>query len=112
MVLGKLIREVEDKIGLPKLAEVAEVLKSLDERKLRIVKAVLNDVSKIKGSPEELAMVVALVKYITDADMEHLNAVRDITANLVKVVKYLPKDAIKELPLKEIAQEVKKAMGG
>jgi len=47
---------------------------------------------------------------IVQADMEHLQAVKEITANLVKLVRLLPKDALSQLPLGEIAEEIRKGM--
>lgn len=103
-----LLKSFEEKFGLPPLIQVSEVLKALDEKKLRLVKQILDSVDKIKGGPDELQMALELVGIIVNADMEHLTAIRDITANLVKLVKFLPKEGLKQLPLKELIEEVKK----
>lgn len=101
-------REIEKKFGLPPLTEVASVLKALpDEKKLRLVKGVIDSAAKVKGSPEELKTLLELIKIIVTASPEQISAVKDITANLVKLAKYLPKD-LKQLPLKEIVEEVRK----
>ena len=86
---------------------VSEALSNLDQAKLRLVKSVLAEAGKVKGSPEELPMVLDLIRLITATNMEQLTAVRDILANLAKLVKLLPKD-LKQLPLKEIIEEVKR----
>lgn len=102
------LRKIEQSFGLPPLTQVSEVIRSLpDEKKLRLVKQVLDSATKVKGSPEELRMVLDLIRLITATNMEQLTAVRDILANLAKLVKLLPKD-LKQLPLKEIIEEVKK----
>lgn len=109
--LDKLRKDIESTVGLPKLSEVADTLRSLpDEKKLRLVKAIINDIGRVKGSPEELALAYSLIKTIAEADMEHLQAVKEITANLVKLVRLLPKDALGKLPLGEIAEEIRKRM--
>lgn len=111
MVMPKFLRDVEEKMGLPKLTDAAQILKNLpDEKRLKQIRAIINDIGKIKGSPDELAMAVALVKFIVEADMEHLNAVKDITGNLVKLMRYLPKDTLIQLPLGEIVEEIRKAL--
>lgn len=111
MVLKGILKDIEEKAGLPKLTEVADTLRNLpDEKRLRQLRAIITDVGRVKGSPEELALAVAMIKLIVEADAEHLKAVKDITGNLVKLARLLPKDAIRELPLGEIAQEIKKRM--
>jgi len=94
--------------ALKTLRGVSEALTSLDQPKLRLLKSTLDSVAKVKGSPEELQMVLEIIRLIVSADIERLTTVRDITANLVKLVRYLPKEALKELPLKEIAEEIRK----
>jgi len=108
--LEKLRRDIESTIGLPKLGNVADTLKNLpDEKTLRLVKVIISDISRVKGSPEELALAYGLIKEIAEADMEHLQAVKDITANLVKLLRLLPKDMLK-LPLAEIVEEIRQRM--
>lgn len=110
MVL-KAIRDLEKGLGLPKLSEAAEILRNLpDEKTLRQVKAIISEIGRVKGSEEELAMALALIKYIVEADMEHLNAVKKITGNLVKLSRLLPKDALSKLPVGEIIEEIKKSL--
>ena len=110
--LNKLRKDIESTVGLPKLSDVADTLRSLpDEKKLRLLKAIINDIGRVKGSPEELALAYSLIKTIVEANMEHLQAVKEITANLVKLVRLLPKDALRQLPLGEIAEEIRKRMG-
>lgn len=107
----KIIREVEKSFGLPKLGEAAEVLKNLpDEARLKQVKGILAEVGKLKSGPEELGMALALIKLIVEADMEHLNAIRDITHNILKLSRLLPKDALNKLPIGEMIAEVRKSM--
>lgn len=104
-----LLKSFEEKFGLPSLIQVSDVLKALpDEKKLRLVKQILDSVDKIKGGPDELQMALELVGVIVNADMEHLTAIRDITANLVKLARFLPKEGLKQLPLKELIEEVRK----
>lgn len=94
--------------ALKTLRAVSEALSGLDRAKIRQVKSILTEVARVKGSPEELQMVLELIRLITSANMEQLNAVREITANLVKLAKLLPKEGLAGLPLKEIVEEVRK----
>ncbi len=105
------LRGLETKAGLPKLTEVSDIMKNMPgEKTLGQLRAIIKDIGKIKGSPDELAMAVALLKLIVEADMEHLNAIKDITGNLVKLMKFLPKDALSQFPLGEVLAEIKKSV--
>lgn len=105
-----LIKQIEEKLGLPSLTSVSEVLKNLpDEKKLRLVKQILDSAVKVKGGPEELETLLEVIRLISGASLEQLTAIRDITANLVKLARLLPKDlSLDKLPLGEIVSELKK----
>lgn len=96
--------------ALKTMRGVSEAFTSLDKEKLRLVRSVLTEVGKVKGSPEELEAFLEIMRLITTAPLEQLTAVRDIAANLVKLGKLLPKDmSLQALPLKEIIEEVRKS---
>lgn len=102
------LRAFEKKLGLPSLKEVSQTLQNVpEEKKLRLVKQVLDSAAKVKGSPEELQMVLELINLITSASMEQLIAIKGITANLVKLAKLLPKEGLSQLPLREIVAELR-----
>jgi len=94
--------------ALKTIRGVSEALSTLDQPKLRLLKSTLDSVAKVKGSPQELDMVLELIRLIVSADMEKIVAVRDIVTNLVKLVRYLPKEALAALPIKEIVGEIRK----
>lgn len=97
---------------LPKLTEIRDILKNLpDENKLRLFKAITGDIVRIKGGPEELAAVYALIQLIANASMERLQAVKDITGNLAALLRHIPKGMLANLPIKEISEEIRKAIG-
>lgn len=104
------MRQIEQKLGLPPLIQVSDVLKNLpDERKLRLVKQILDSAVKVKGGPEELETLLQVIRLISSASVEQLTAIRDITANLLKLVRLLPKGmSLDKLPLEEIVSELKK----
>ncbi|GAH43513.1 unnamed protein product, partial [marine sediment metagenome] len=94
--------------ALKAVREVSEALTSLDRAKLRLVRSVIAEVGKVKGSPEELGTFLELIRLITSCDIERLKDINSITSNLVKLVKLLPKDmSLQALPLKEIIAEVR-----
>ena len=94
--------------ALKTLKGVSEALTSVDQAKLRQVKSVLDTAAKVKGSPEELSMVLDLIRLIAGINMEQLTAIRDIMVNLTKLVRLLPSGGLKTLPIQEILEEMKK----
>lgn len=107
--MASILKQLEEKLGLPSLLQVSDVLKHLpDESKLRLVKQILDSAGKVKGSPKELETLLELIRLITSADIEQLNAVREIISNVLKLVRYLPKEALKQLPVKEVMEEIRK----
>jgi len=104
-----IMKQIEEKLGLPSLTQVSDVLKNLpDEPKLRLVKQILDSAGKVKSSPQELEALLELIRLISSADMEQLNAIKSITSNLLKLIKYFPKEALKQLPIMEIIEEMRK----
>ncbi len=111
--LKNIKKVLDDTFGSPDEAlktirAVSEALSGLDPAKMRQVKAILADVGKVKGSPEELQTLLEVIRLITSADMEQLNAIRTITDNVIKLSKLIPKEGLAGLPLKEIIEEVRK----
>jgi len=102
---------LEKAFNLPSLKNVSDTLRNLpDERRLRQLKQILGSAAKVKGSPEELQILLELIRLIVTADTEKLTAVKDITSNILKLVKYLPQEALKGLPLKEIVEEIRREL--
>lgn len=93
------------------LKEISQALSSMDNEKLKLLQLVLDSAAGMRGSPEELKALLELIKLITSASLEQLTAVKDITSNIAKVVQNLPKEGLKSLPIKEIAEEFKKLSG-
>lgn len=94
--------------ALRTIRAASEAMATLDTAKLRLVRSVLESANRVKGSPEELQMVLEVLNLIARVDMEKLTAIKDITANLLKLAKFLPKEGLKQFPLKEIVEEIRK----
>jgi hypothetical protein len=85
---------------------ISEALSALDAQKLRLLRSVLDAAAKVKGSPGELEIFLEVIRLITSASMEQLTAIRDILTNLSKILKYLPREKLGGLPIKEIISEI------
>jgi len=107
------LKDLGAKLGLPDLGEVASVLKNLpDEPRLKLVRLIIKDMERVKGTPEDLQAFLALVRVIGEVDMARLNAIRDITKNLAKLVGALPKDLLKDLPVADMVGEFRRQLAG
>ncbi len=103
----------DDTVGPPGEAlkavrDISTALTTVDEAKLRLLKTLIDSVGRVRGSPEELQLFLEVMRLVSSCTMEQLEAVRDITANLVKLVRYLPKGGLDALPIKDIMREMKK----
>ena len=103
-----MVNKLAEALGLPNLERVTEVLKNIpDESRLRLVRGILVDVSKMRQSAEELSLVVEIVRLIAGMPQEKVEAVRDTVQGLTKLVKILPKD-LTALPIRELLGEFRK----
>lgn len=102
------LKRLGEAIGLPDVADVKEVLQNLpDEKRLRLVRDIVSTVERLKAGEGELQAVFGMVSIIATVEPERLESVKEITNNLVKITKALPPDFLANLPIKEIAEEIK-----
>jgi uncharacterized protein Yka (UPF0111/DUF47 family) len=113
---------------LPKFSEIKETinqaniaLQALDEKKLNTVKSIIADVVKLQaqGGSQGLTSFSQVMQMIATIPPEKLDKVAEIVSdvsdtavNIQKMVKMLPPDALKQLPVADIVEGVKKAITG
>lgn len=113
---------------LPKLSEMKETLsqvnslmQSLDDKKLSILKSITSDIVKLQalGGNQGLGAFSQVMTMIAAVPPEKLDKVacivadiRDTALNIQKLVKMLPPDVMKSLPIEDLVGEVKKAVTG
>jgi hypothetical protein len=103
-----ILENIEKKLGLPPLEDISKVLQKIpDERRLKLLKQVLDSAYKVKGSEEELAVVAKLVDVIAGVPTEKLVVLRDILKELNKLSRALPKEALSQLPLSDLLSRLK-----
>jgi hypothetical protein len=124
MVMGR----VEKALGLPKLSEMSKSLeavdsltKNLDMPRLRALKSITDNLVQLQAQGGQQGMQVfgTAMQMLAGTPTDKLDKVAKITddiretANVIqKIVKALPVEALKNLPLDELAGEIKKAMKG
>ncbi len=122
MVMSKL----EHKLGLPPLSQIKDsvaqvnaLLQNLDDKRLQGVKHITDNLVKLQSQGGEggLRLFADVVRLISNTPMEKLEAVDKIIAQasdtsraVERIIKCLPKDMLDSLSLKDIAEEVKKAV--
>ncbi|MDD5510439.1 MAG: hypothetical protein PHI12_06500 [Dehalococcoidales bacterium] len=128
MVMGRLQKVVEEVAGLPKLSEASAmldrldtVLKSLDEPRLKVLRGVTDNLVKLQaqGGPQGMQVFAAAMQVLANTPADRIDKVVKITEDIretamavQKIVKSLPMDALKSLPINELAEGIKKAMKG
>jgi N-acetyl-beta-hexosaminidase len=103
------------------LNQVNSLLQSLDEKKLNTVRAIVADVVKLQaqGGSQGMATFAQVMNLIAAVPPEKLDKVAcivsdisDTAVTIQKFIKMLPPEYLKQLPIKELAEEVKKAVMG
>jgi len=101
MVMQKgrsLLAEVENKLGLPPLSRVAEVLdKFPDVRQLHSVKEVLVAADAISRYVPELDKVVMLIREINSMPIEKLEKLEKLLKRIERIMKNAPQDLVEFL---------------
>jgi len=96
MEKGKdLLSEFENKLGLPKLSRVAEVLEKFpDEKQLRLIKEVLVAAERISQNAPELDKVVMLIQEINSMPVDKLDKLEKLLKRIEKIMKHAPQDLL------------------
>jgi len=96
MEKGKdLLSEFENKLGLPKLSRVAEVLEKFpDEKQLRLIKEVLVAAENISQGAPELDKVLTLIREINSIPIDKLEKIEKLLKRIEKIVRTAPQDLL------------------
>ena len=89
------------------LTDLSNAIASIDQAKLREVKAMLGSMGNVQLDVDQLRLVVELVRMFCTLDIEKIKEARQLVANILQVVKALPKD----LPFGEIVGSLKELKG-
>ncbi len=99
MQSGKsLLTEVEKKLGLPRLSQVADSLEKFpDAKQLRLIKDVLVAAEKVSQSAPELDKVVMLIREINSMPVDKLEKLEKVLKRIEGIMKKAPQDLIEFL---------------
>ena len=90
-----LLAEVENKLGLPPLSRVGEVLdKFPDARQLRLIKDVLVAAEAVSRNAPELDKVAMLIREINSMPIEKLEKLEKLLKRIDKIMKNAPQDLV------------------
>jgi hypothetical protein len=89
------------------LTELSNAIASVDQAKIKEVKAMLGSMGNVQLDVDQLRLVVELVRMFGTLDIEKIKEARQLVANIFQVVKALPKD----LPVDEIVSSLKELKG-
>jgi hypothetical protein len=121
-----MLQRVEKKLGLPSLTEMGDtlkhvdsIIKSMDDNRLRILRDITNNLVRLQaqGGDRGIEMFAEVMQVIADTPPEKLDKVRAIivdirdTANAIqRIIRLLPVDSLKKLPVGDLVSEIRKAM--
>lgn len=101
MVMGRgkgLIAQLEEKLGLPPLSQVAEGLQKFpDLPRLRLIKNILETCERLSQTSPELEKVVALVNLIADTPTDKLEKLEKVLKQANKLVSHAPNELLEFL---------------
>lgn len=99
MERGKgLLAEVERKLGLPPLSQVAETLQKFpDMPRLRLIKSILEDCERLSRTAPELEKIVTLVNLIADIPTDKLEKLEKVLKQANKLVAQAPNELLEFL---------------
>jgi hypothetical protein len=93
-----LLAEVENKLGLPPLSQMAGVLdKFPDARQLRLIKDVLVAAEAISCNAPELDKVAMLIREINSMPVEKLEKLEKLLKRIERIMKNAPQDLLEFL---------------
>ena len=90
-----LLAEVENKLGLPKLSQVAEALNKFpDAKQLRLIKEVLVAAEAVSRSAPELDKVMMLIREINSMPIDKLEKLEKVLKRIEGIMKKAPHELI------------------
>jgi len=94
MERGKsILSEVENKLGLPKLSQVAETLDRFpDAKQLRLIKEVLVAAEKVSQNAPELDKVISLIREINSMPVDKLERLEKVLKRIEGIMKKAPQE--------------------
>jgi len=93
-----LLAEVENKLGLPPLSQMAGVLdKFPDARELRLIKDVLVAAEAVSRNAPELDKVAMLIREINSMPIEKLEKLEKLLKRIERIMKNAPQDLLEFL---------------
>jgi len=89
------LAELERKLGLPKLSQIASSLEKFpDARQLKLIKDTLTIAERVSQSAPELDQVINLIREINSLPLDKLEKLEKILKRVDKILKNAPQDLL------------------
>lgn len=93
-----LLRQIEEKFGLPSLSKVAESCEKFpDSKQLQLIKKVLLIAERVAQTGPELEKVITLIREINSMPTEKLEKLEKVLKQIERIMKKAPEELVKEL---------------
>jgi len=95
MPRGGVLAELERKLGLPKLSQIASSLERFpDARQLKLIKDTLTVAERVSQNAPELDQVINLIREINSLPLDKLEKLEKILKRVDKILKNAPQDLL------------------
>jgi len=107
MVLGKIseaVKEFENRTGVPPLSKLVETFDKVpDEKRLKLIRDVLNSAERVSRTAPELGKVIELIQELNSIPIEKLEKLGKVLKGIEKILNKAPKELMSFLAsLKEV----------
>lgn len=93
-----ILSEVERKLGLPRLSQVADSLQGFpDAKQLKVIKEVMVVAERVSQTAPELDKVVMLIREINLMPVDKLEKLEKVLKRIEKIMKTAPADLLEFL---------------
>ena len=94
-MVGGLLSQLEDKLGLPKLTKVADSLQRFpDARSLKLIKDVLETAERVARTAPELDKLLDIIREINSMPMDKLVKLEKVLRRIEVIIKSAPQDLL------------------
>jgi len=95
MPRGSVLAELERKLGLPKLSQIASSLEKFpDARQLKLIKDTLTVAERVSQNAPELDQVINLIREINSLPLDKLEKLEKILKRVDRILKNAPQDLL------------------
>lgn len=93
-----MLHQIEKKLGLPPLTKVVETVNNLpDNKRLRVIKEILETAERVSQTVQELDKIVSLINVLNELPLEKLKGLEKMLKRVEAIIEKSPEDLMQNL---------------